>query len=178
MINNAGGEVSGLVPPLVDLDRPETPVPRPRHVHLPDHDRYDGAFSWPPRFFHGRQGGFSRSWENSPYIDLFSYARELGENDISIFLRTEENWAPDQQRIDCVLDVTREATIQNLLDRDERAQKEKIALLIDGNVSGPEPLLRDFLGGLTAQALYDELSKKRYREDGDDSVVDTDRRLM
>ncbi|WDK22610.1 hypothetical protein CGRA01v4_13900 [Colletotrichum graminicola] len=180
MIGNAGAEVSGLAPPSVDLDRPEPPekVPRPRHVHLSARHRYDGAFSWPPRFFDDHQGGFSRSWENSPYIDLLSYARELEGNDISIFLRTEENWAPDQQRVDSVLDITREATIQNLLDRDERAQKEKIALLIDGNASGPGPHLRDFLGGLTAQALYDELSKKRYSEDGDDSVVDTDRRLI
>ncbi|KAK1952032.1 hypothetical protein LY78DRAFT_687073 [Colletotrichum sublineola] len=105
-------------------------------------------------------------------------ARELGENDISIFLRTEENWAPDQYRIDCVLDVTREATIKKLLDRDASAQKEKIALLIDGNTSGPEPHLRGFLGGLSAQDLYDELSKKRYREDDDPGIVDADRRLI
>ncbi|KAK2023704.1 hypothetical protein LX32DRAFT_132344 [Colletotrichum zoysiae] len=180
MCNNARVVVSGLATPSVDLDGPDPPVglPRPRAVHVSAHHKHGGAFSWPSRFFDGRRGEFSRSWENSPYIELLSDARELGENDISIFLRTEENWAPDQHRIDSVLDITSEATIQKLLDRDGSAQKEKIALLIDGNLSGPEPRLRDFLGGLTAQALYDELSKQRYGEDDDADIVDADRRLI
>ncbi|KAK1995406.1 hypothetical protein LX36DRAFT_163325 [Colletotrichum falcatum] len=180
MPNNVGTAVPGLAPPSVALGEPESPGEerRLRHVHVPVHRKYGGAFSWPPRFFDRRQGGFSRSWENSPYIGLLLDARELAENDISFFLGTEQNWAPDQHRIDCVLDVTCEATIQKLLDRDESAQQEKIALLIDGNLSGPEPHLRGFLGGLTAQALFDELSKKRYGEDGDAGVVDADRRLI
>lgn len=75
-------------------------------------------------------------------------------------LRTEENWAPDRYRIDCILDIVWEASLRKLREGDEGAQREKIALLIDGNNSGAQPTFREFLGGLTAQELYEELRKQ------------------
>ncbi|KAK1478581.1 hypothetical protein CCUS01_04927 [Colletotrichum cuscutae] len=54
---------------------------------------------------------------------------KLEGDDVGFMLGTEENWAPDRYRIDCILDIVREA--------------KKIALLIDGNNSGAQPTFRD-----------------------------------
>ncbi|KAG7039145.1 hypothetical protein JMJ77_0003432, partial [Colletotrichum scovillei] len=56
--------------------------------------------------------------------------------------------------------------------------REKIALLIDGNNSGAQPTFREFLGGLTAQELYEELRKQRYEDDDEAPIVNADRRLI
>lgn len=157
MSSNTDGEVV-----LRSVDGSDKPagLPKPKDVQISRVNKRSGAFSWPSRFF--LRENISVSWENSPFIaeDLKSTAAELEGDDVGFMLRTEENWAPDRYRIDCILDIVWEASLRKLREGDEGAQREKIALLIDGNNSGAQPTFREFLGGLTAQELYEELRKQ------------------
>ncbi|WQF86607.1 hypothetical protein CDEST_11621 [Colletotrichum destructivum] len=176
MIDIAKKVVSASTGPLVNTELRNATDPQ-----LSAKSKYPGAFSWPSRFFEVRQDNFPKDWENLPFTAALGIeTQELEENDISRLVWTEENWAPDQHRVDCLLGITQasEATIQKLIDRDESVHQHKIALLIDGNDSGPDSRLREFFGGLSPQALFDELRRRRYREDEEDDIIDANRRLI
>ncbi|KAK1724437.1 uncharacterized protein BDZ83DRAFT_731188 [Colletotrichum acutatum] len=149
-----------VVPPSMDSSEKPAGLPKPKDVQISQVNKRSGAFSWPSRFF--LRENISVSWENSPFIaeDLKSTTAELEGDDVGFMLSTEENWAPDRYRIDCILDIVREANLKKLREGDEGAQRDKIALLIDGNNSGARPSFRKFLGGLNAQELYEELRKQ------------------
>ncbi|KAK2017293.1 hypothetical protein LZ32DRAFT_665116 [Colletotrichum eremochloae] len=144
-------------------------------------------YSWPRRFY-SRQL-ISESWENTPWVQTIlrhiSQTADIFEDEADIlnFLRTEENWSPDQSRVDAFLGLFRGATLQKLQCGDQSVPKDKVALLIDGNCSENRPRLRPFLGGLTAKNLLEELTKKRYDEDSslvdnEEKSIDAERRLI
>ncbi|TQN67194.1 hypothetical protein CSHISOI_08257, partial [Colletotrichum shisoi] len=177
MIDNAEKVVLAPTGPLVNTELRNAIDPQISAKY-----KYSGAFSWPRRFFEVRQDNVSKDWENLPFTEILGKdTQEPEEDHISRLVWTEENWAPDQHRVDCVLGITQasEATIQKLIDRDESVPQQKIALLIDGNDAGPQLRLREFLGGLSPQALFDELKRKRYKEDdSEEDVVEANRRLI
>lgn len=139
-----------------------TKLPKPLDVRVPNRVEQAGAFPWPERFFNRRK--LPREWENTPwlYATLRDMEQDLKcpeEEDILRSLRTEENWAPDQFRLDIFLDILRGRTLQQLEEGGEGVPETKVALLIDSNKLDSKPVFRPFLGGLSARQLLKEATK-------------------
>ncbi|KAL0766965.1 hypothetical protein CaCOL14_010536 [Colletotrichum acutatum] len=105
------------------------------------------------------------------------------EEDILRSLRTEENWAPDQFRLDVFLDIIQGRTLQQLEEDGDGVPETKVALLIDSNNVGSKPEFRPLLGGLSARQLLREATKERYELDYEQSTVssgfvEAERRLI
>ncbi|UQC91350.1 uncharacterized protein CLUP02_16884 [Colletotrichum lupini] len=151
-----------------------TKLPKPLDVQVPNRVEQAGAFPWPERFFNRRK--LPREWENTPWLyatlrDMEQDLKWPEEEDILRSLRTEENWAPDQFRLDIFLDILRGRTLQQLEEGAYGVPETKVALLIDSNTLGSEPVLRPFLGGLSARQLLKEAAKARYELDDESSTV-------
>ncbi|KAK1484048.1 hypothetical protein CTAM01_13154 [Colletotrichum tamarilloi] len=163
-----------------------TKLPKPLDVQVPNRVEQAGPFPWPERFFNRRK--LPREWENTPwlYATLRDMEQDLKcpeEEDILRSLRTEENWAPDQFRLDIFLDILRGRTLQQLEEGAYDVPGTKVALLIDSNNLGREPVFRPFLGGLSARQFLREATKDRYElDDVQSSVssgfVEAERRLI
>lgn len=141
-------------------------MPSPRR-RTPSRDRFRSAtplqlqpFSWPEKFL-VRQV-FSKHWENSPLIQSYPNLKYLGsssDDELTFPLRTEDNWAADEIRVEAIDNLVEGATIGKLLGRDDSIPETKTALLIDGNITNDKPQLRTFVGGLSASELMKELMK-------------------
>ncbi|KAK1675424.1 hypothetical protein BDP55DRAFT_744274 [Colletotrichum godetiae] len=161
-------------------------LPKPLDVRIPNRAEQVGAFPWPERFFNRRK--LPKDWENTPW--LYATLREMKQNlkcpeeeDILRSLRTEENWVPDQFRLDTFLDILCGRTLQQLEEDEEGVPETKVALLIDSNNLGIEPVFRPFLGGLSARQLLREATKERYEAENESSpessgFVEAERRLI
>ncbi|KAK7456631.1 hypothetical protein Landi51_01907 [Colletotrichum acutatum] len=163
-----------------------TKLPKPLDVRIPNRVEQAGPFPWPERFFNRRK--LPSDWENTPwlYATLRDMEQDLKcpeEEDILRSLRTEENWAPDQFRLDVFLDIIQGRTLQQLEEDGDGVPETKVALLIDSNNVGSKPEFRPLLGGLSARQLLREATKERYELDYEQSTVssgfvEAERRLI
>ncbi|KXH47345.1 hypothetical protein CSIM01_05282 [Colletotrichum simmondsii] len=163
-------------------------ISRPRvgndnHVH--------NAFQWPERFF--LRNPISYKWENLPWIaaKLNGVPLTSSGGEIAHFFESEQNWAADTYHTDAILDLFHGESLAMLQSDAEDVPTNKVALIIDGNISTGTPRLRPFKGGLSASEFLRELCEKsneaqlkRYCEaeacDALQSVdiIDAERRLL
>ncbi|KAF3806868.1 hypothetical protein GCG54_00007118 [Colletotrichum gloeosporioides] len=117
-----------------------------------------GPFAWPPRFFERQT--ISKSWENKPWAQCQGAdAFNSPEDEISFFLRIDDDSARYQGRVRPILDICSGASLGDLLDGDAPGPLQKMAWLIDGNNSKGFWRSRPCLGALSARQLAAELIK-------------------
>lgn len=127
----------------------------PSDSYLPTH----GVFAWPPRFF--RRHDIAYQWENMPWseCDLLDHIDSPGE-EISFFLRTDDESARYEGRIRPILDICDSANFDDLLEGDNIGVGRKMGWLIDGNCSNGSWKSRLCLGALSARELAVALLEK------------------
>lgn len=147
---------------MVDLPIAEpavSPRPLPSSDKLYELDRPEagnnlGPYSWPARYF--RRQYISFEWENFPWIRRNETGTH-GENDMSYFFIIDEDARQDQCRIDSILDICHDATLERLQKGTEPLPREKIALLVDSRIENDKAKFRPWRGALSSRQLLQAL---------------------
>lgn len=116
-----------------------------------------GPYAWPSRYF--RRQSVSLEWENFPWIRR-KEAVNSPENDLTYFFRVNECSEQDRYRIESVVDICHDATLEELRDSVESCPEDKVALLIESCIKNDQAKFRPWLGALSPKQLLEGLLKE------------------
>ncbi|KAF6827942.1 hypothetical protein CMUS01_08799 [Colletotrichum musicola] len=118
-----------------------------------------GPYAWPSRYF--RRQSISLEWENFPWIRR-KEAVNSPENDLTYFFRVDEGSEQDRYRIESVVDICHDATLEELRDGAKSCPEDKIALLIESCMENDQAKFRPWLGVLSPKQLLEGLLRERF----------------